>query len=282
MNSKNIVRHKRHQILLTLGFSALCLIPFSAGAQLTSAKPASSVVTTEQVRAELMAHAPDGVDPGKTVWVGLQLAHQPEWHTYWKNSGDSGLPTTMQWTLPAGVSAGAIAWPIPKKISLGSLANYGYDNTVLLPVPLTLAPDFKPALLASDIEVKLHASWLVCRKECVPQEGDFSLRIPLKGSTAINSTLFDAALKAQPQALPTNANNGIRIDGAALKLSVAGLPDAWQGKTLDIFPEISEVIETSATAAQSWNGNNWSASVPLSPQRLNSPALMPVVLALNG
>jgi hypothetical protein len=50
------------------------------------------------------------------VWVGLQLAHQPEWHTYWKNAGDSGLPTQLQWTLPPGVSAGDIAWPVPKKI----------------------------------------------------------------------------------------------------------------------------------------------------------------------
>ncbi len=52
-------------------------------------------VTTERVRAELLAHAPEGVAPGKPVWVGLQLTHQPEWHTYWKNSGDSGLPTQL-------------------------------------------------------------------------------------------------------------------------------------------------------------------------------------------
>ena len=142
---------------------------------------ANSTFATPQVRAELMAHAPDGVDmgiatatgtatatgiaTGKTVWVGLQLAHQPEWHTYWKNSGDSGLPTTLQWTLPAGVTAGDIAWPAPHKIRIGNLANYGYEGTVLLPVPLTITPAFKPSLLGNDIEVKLKAAWLVCRKE---------------------------------------------------------------------------------------------------------------------
>ncbi len=268
--------------ICALGLLSTCLAAAPALAQLATKAATSSVVTTEQVRAELMAHAPDGADAGKKVWVGLQLAHQPDWHTYWKNSGDSGLPTSMQWTLPAGVTAGDIAWPVPKKIRLGNLANYGYDNTVLLPVQLTIDPGFKPALLSSAIDVKLHASWLVCRKECVPQEGDFALSIPIKGSTAINSAVFDAALKAQPVALVASPASSLRIEGNTLKLTVAGLPATWQGKSLDIFPETQEVIETSATASQGWDGGNWNASIPLSSQRLNSPALMPVVLALNG
>jgi DsbC/DsbD-like thiol-disulfide interchange protein len=57
---------------------------------------ASSVVTTPQVRAELLAYAPDRVGKGKQVCVGLQITHRPEWHTYWKNSGDFGQPTDMQ------------------------------------------------------------------------------------------------------------------------------------------------------------------------------------------
>ena len=131
-----------------------------AGAQTT----AKSVVTTEHVRAELMAHAPDGADAGKKVWLGLQLTHQPNWHTYWKNSGDSGLPTTLQWTMPPGVFAGEIAWPLPTKIPIGNLANYGYEGTVLLPVPLTITPDFKLSPLSREIEIKLKANWLVCQR----------------------------------------------------------------------------------------------------------------------
>ena len=90
-------------------------MPASANTQndLIKASPGRAVATSEQVRAELLAWAPEGVEPGKPVWLGLQLAHQPEWHTYWKNSGDSGLPTTLEWQLPAGVTAGEIAWPTP-------------------------------------------------------------------------------------------------------------------------------------------------------------------------
>ena len=240
------------------------------------------MVTTAQVRAELLAHAPDGADAGKTVWLGLQLTHQPEWHTYWKNSGDSGLPTSLQWTLPPGVLAGEIAWPLPKKIPLGNLANYGFDGTVLLPVPLTITPDFKPSLPNSEIDVKLKASWLVCRKECVPEEGEFALRLPVRGSTALNGAAFDASFKAQPKAL--SGDSRVAVEGNSLKVTVAGLPPALQGKTLEFFPETPEVIETAAKWTQHWQGALWTASVPLSEQRSQSPSLMPLVLAaeVNG
>ena len=237
---------------------------------------AKNTVTTPQVRAELMAHAPGGVQPGQPVWVGLQLTHQPEWHTYWKNSGDSGLPTQLEWTLPPGVMAGDIAWPAPKKIPIGNLANYGYDHTVLLPVPLTITPDFKPSLLASELEVKLKAAWLVCRKECIPEEGEFTLKIPVKSSTGINAAAFDAAQQAQPKGLPTGSTAA--VNGQTLQVSVPGLPAALRGKTLEFFPETGEVIETAAPYTQAWQGEVWTASVPLSAQRSQSPAMMPVVL----
>ena len=243
-----------------------------------------SVVTTEHVRAELMAHAPEGVEPGKPVWVGLQLAHQPEWHTYWKNSGDSGLPTQLTWTLPAGVTAGDIGWPLPKKIAIGNLANYGYEGTVLLAVPLTITPAFKPSLLASDLVVKLKANWLVCRKECVPEEGDFTLRLPVRSTTALNAAAFDAAAKAQPRPVLSGTQGvlppgQVRIEGNALNLTVQGLPVALRGKKLDLFPETPEVIETAADFSQGWNAAVWTATVPLAQQRSGSPQMMPFVLA---
>jgi thiol:disulfide interchange protein DsbD len=243
------------------------------------AQAAKNVVTSERVRAELVAQAPEGVAPGKPVWVGLQLAHQPGWHTYWKNSGDSGLPTQMQWTLPAGITAGDIAWPVPQKIPVGSLANYGYEGTVLLPVPLTVGPEFKPSVLGRDLEVKLHANWLVCQKECIPEEGDFTLRVPVSSSTAMNANAFDAAFKAQPK--PLTGDSRIEVAGDAIKVTVSGLPAEAQGKTLEFFPETPEVIETAAPFKQSWQGATWTAEVPLSLQRSQSPSVLPVVLALG-
>jgi thiol:disulfide interchange protein DsbD len=263
----------RSVLLKGLVCLAACVLPLAAPAQ----GLARSVVTTEHVRAELMAYAPDGVAPGKQVWLGLQLAHQPQWHTYWKNSGDSGLPTQLHWTLPAGVAAGDIAWPLPRKISIGRLANYGYEGTVLLPVRLTVTPEFKPAVPGSELAVRLKAQWLVCRLECVPEEGDFSLSVPAHSTTALNAAAFQASFQAQPKAI--SGDSRVQIEGKALQISVSGLPATLRGKTLGFYPETGEVIETAAQWTQAWRGEVWTAQVPLSPQRANSPEVMPMVLA---
>ena len=242
---------------------------------LASAQPDKAVVTTERVRAELLAHAPQGVTPGQPLWVGLQIAHQPEWHTYWKNPGDSGLPTTLAWTLPAGIEVGEVAWPLPRKIPVGPLANYGYEGTVLLPVPLTVTSAFKPSPFG-DVEVKLKASWLVCKKECIPEDGSFVLKLPARSTTALHAGIFQAAWNAQPKDLKASAE--ARIEGQRLQLSVPGLPASVVGKNLEFFPETGEVIEPAGAWTQAWKGGVWTASVPLSPHRSASPSLMPVVL----
>ncbi len=272
-----------------LRLAALCLAMLcgSALAQFSKPSASASVVQTEQVRAELMAFAPDGVGAGKTVWVGLQIAHQPHWHTYWKNAGDSGLPTRLDWSLPAGVSAGEIAWPTPQKINIGSLSNFGYDGTVLLPVPLTIGKSFAPAPGADNLEVKLAASWLVCKQECVPQDGSFVLQLPLRGSTALHGAAFEQAQAAQP--LPLTGKSAAQLGQQGLTLTVQGLPAAWRGKSISAFIETPEIVETARSpsptdgAPQSWQADgSWSSTMALSSLRSESPKQLGFVLALDG
>jgi thiol:disulfide interchange protein len=262
--------------LASFAANLLTLLMLLGGGVAWAQGAGKSVVVTERTRAELLAHAPEGVEPGKPVWVGLRLAHQPEWHSYWKNSGDSGLPTRLEWKLPDGVSAGEIAWPMPRKYPIGTLINYGYEHTVLLPVPLAITPDFKPSPLGAALEVKLKAHWLVCRKECIPEEGEFSLSIPVMSATAAQGSAFQASFAAQPKPLAGQAT--ATIEGAVLHLQVRGLSEGLRGKSLEFFPETSEVIETSAQWTQAWEGEVWTARVPLSPYRSQSPQVMPIVL----
>jgi thiol:disulfide interchange protein/DsbC/DsbD-like thiol-disulfide interchange protein len=257
----------------------------------------AAVVTTPQVRAELLVHAPDGISPGKTMWLGLRLQHQPHWHTYWKNPGDSGLPTQLQWTLPTGLHAGEIDWPLPRKIAIGTLANLGYEGDVLLPVPVTVSDAFRPSGLETTTDIKLSASWLVCREECIPQEGQFQIRLALRGSSALHAGLFSAALAAAPKTF--GGKLLVEATASGLLLQASGLPAHWTGKALRALPETTALLDTPALpdtsdtlqtlkdspeatlqpGQQGWSGTTWKAHIPYAAQRSASPATLAWVLS---
>ncbi len=250
----------------------LCVVTSLFMATWAGAAP-NAVVTTPQLRAELLIHAPQGVQIGQPLWVGLQLTHQPDWHTYWRNPGDSGLPTHIEFNLPPGIQAGDVQWPLPHKLKAGHLTNYGFDNTVLLAVPLTVTSQFKPNN-ASSLDIQAHANWLVCKLECIPQEGDFVLRIASNTSYASHAAAFEALAVAQPHALPQVKANA-SFEAQRLRLDVSGLPASLQGKTLGVFPDTAELVESAAEqhprASQSWQGETWTVQLPLSNMRMTEP-----------
>ena len=126
-------------------------------------------VRTGQVEAELVAER--AAEPGRPLTVALRLKAIPGWHTYWRNPGDSGQPTAIDWKLPAGYRAGPIQWPVPEKLPIGPLANYGYEGEVLL-----LSDIGVPAGAGAPARIAAHAKWLVCNPErCIPQEADLEL-----------------------------------------------------------------------------------------------------------
>src|SRR5256886_387325 len=64
-----------------------------------------SVGAATKTRAQLILSA-EAARPGETVMAGVLLKMPAGWHTYWKNSGDSGAPTKIDWQLPEGIKIG--------------------------------------------------------------------------------------------------------------------------------------------------------------------------------
>ena len=244
----------------------------TAWAQL-NASAKSAVVSTPQVRAELVAHAPDGVQTGKTFWLGLQLQHTREWHTYWRNPGDSGLPTQLEFKLPPGLEVGPVLWPLPQKLSAGTLTNYGFDGEMLLAVAVKVTSAYRIPI-NGQLPVQLHANWLVCRLECIPQEGEFTLQLPTQSSFAPHAKAFTSLIEQQATQL-ARPQKAARFEGDFLVASVDGLPANWVGQKLSIFPTEPELLESStdqhALAEQSWQGNIWSVRLPVNTARNESP-----------
>ena len=129
----------------------------------------------DRVFASLVADT-TAVIPGKPFTAGLLLKMQPGWHTYSRDPGDSGLPTSIQWDLPPGFKAGEIQWPAPqKKVEADGSKTNVYEGEVLLAVKIT-----PPARLAAEsVTLRGKASWLACRESCVPGSADLSLTLPV-------------------------------------------------------------------------------------------------------
>ncbi|MBI5718602.1 MAG: thioredoxin family protein [Burkholderiales bacterium] len=252
---------------------AVCAAVFA----LPAVAATSAVVSTPQVRAELVAHAPEGVAPGKPLRLGLQIDHQRHWHTYWKNPGDSGLPTTLAFTLPAGFVAGDIRWPAPVRLPIGPLMNFGYEGTLLLPVPVQVPAGFS----GDSLTVKLRADWLVCKDVCIPEGGDFTLQVPARAATAGHAAAFAAADAATP--VPAaGAEARAELKDGALQVRISGLPAAWHGLALQFFPETAGVLNNAAPIAGRWDAGVWSAALAIDPQRSAGPAVLPAVLTAAG
>src|SRR5437764_647121 len=137
------------------------LAALAVAAPLHAASPTGPI---EPAKARLVPEA-SAIEPGATVWVDLHFDIAQGWHIYWRNPGDSGLPTEIAWKLPPGFAAGEIAWPAPERVVIGTIGNYGYAGTADLLVPVTAPKDLEPGGTA---HVEAAASWLVCSDICIP------------------------------------------------------------------------------------------------------------------
>ena len=192
-----------------------------------------------QVEASLVALKSTFPADSAKITVGLRLAHQPKWHSYWLQPG-TGFPTEIKWQLPAGWTAGPIRWPAPHRVfdTSGNLAGNGYEGVTYLPVELT-----PPANLSPDTPLTLRAQvkWLMCKDVCIPGSADVSL------------TLTPTA----PGAM-TTANVTDSADGEGLLATIESLPTPlpadWQASVVRTAPK---TVQLSFLTASAPRGEPW-------------------------
>jgi thiol:disulfide interchange protein DsbD len=128
------------------------------------------------VQARLISEV-KSIKPGTKFCVAVRLVMVEGWHTYWKNPGDSGLPTSVEWTLPEGFIATDIQWPFPRLFKASDIVSFGYEGEVCL-----LTDIEAPAALKTGTIVHISASveWLACREECVPGRSELTIELPVK------------------------------------------------------------------------------------------------------
>jgi thiol:disulfide interchange protein DsbD len=158
-------------------------------------------VKAEHLTAELTSLAPQ-IAAGGSLQAGLVLTIEEHWHVYWVNAGDSGEPPKITWTLPPGITAGAMQFPAPQRLPLGPLMDFGYEDQVAFPVLLTAAPGMKPG----KVHLDAHITWLVCASQCLPGKAHLGIDVdvvpgPLPAPPMVGA--LGEAVTGLPKPLPS-------------------------------------------------------------------------------
>lgn len=244
------------------------------------AGPAPVELRVDTVLARVLA-ASDTPVLGATLPVALVLQHDPGWHTYWQNPGDSGLPTrtTYQLRSSAGetveLEASEIRWPTPSRFPVGPLSNYGYADRVLLAQDLRLPAELPAGFLDGAARLELQAEWLVCKDVCIP--GQASLSLPLTVSPAAASTptaqppaWLQEVAQHQPVSGPEALQVGLSQDRSRLVVwsadsrSVDVVRAALEGGVF--MTEVEGLVVPSAAQPLQQTADGWRLELPLGPR----------------
>ena len=181
---------------------------------------------------------------GHTIHLGLRFQLEKGWHIYWVNPGDSGEPPRAKWQLPAGVSVGEMEWPTPRRLGTSSIVDFGYEDDVMLIVPLHAGTALATQGLA---QIGAVVKVLVCREMCIPGTAQLSLTLPVKSQPPVpdarTADWFAAARKALPRPAPASWQISVADAGDSFVLSAKIGEHVTQA---DFFPREESQVKDAA------------------------------------
>jgi thiol:disulfide interchange protein len=236
----------RFLLLLIIG----CVLPFQASAIIGG---------SSHVRVELFQEE-ETIQPNHPFWIALHLNLEDDWHVYWKNPGDAGIPLKIEWDLPEGFVVGPLQWPFPEKFAVDDMVGFGYKGEVILLSQVTPPAELDPH---AKISMQAKVEWLVCSAlTCQPGSATATLPLIVSSEPPHSRTEFTTLFKRARDKIPqTHVEvKTIRKHGL-VQLEVPQESTDSQDETIrDVyfFPEQQNVIDHSIepTVAQSAEDGN--------------------------
>jgi len=258
----------------------LFALAFLLAAGLPSALAASNSADVAHLHVQLLV-LPQGLNRGASATAGLYFKLEPGWHVYWKNAGDSGEPPHMRWTLPDGITAGPLQFPAPRRLPLGPLMDFGYEDEVLFPFTLNVAKTAKPG------PATLHAKvdWLVCREVCIPGKAELEEIRPVADhpvkavSLAADAGLFKRLSGRIPKPLPAPAKATFQPAPQGFRLAV----ETGRRETSALFfPADQDILDYPAPQKFTATAKGFTLDLKKDANLTAHPAQLKGVLELSG
>jgi thiol:disulfide interchange protein len=244
-----------------------------------SAQAASDSADAPHLHLRLLV--PQGLDRGEAADAGLYFKLESGWHIYWKNAGDAGEPPHIQWTLPEGVTAGALQFPAPSRLPLGPLMDFGYENEVLFPLTINVAKTAKPG--AAILHAKVD--WLVCRATCIPGKAELEVSREVYDHPgkavllAADAELFNRFVGRLPKTLPAKDKAVFQPTKDGFRLSV----ETGQSETqASFFPSDENILDNPAPQKLAPTANGLILDLKKDSTLAANPSQLRGVLELSG
>ena len=185
------------------------------------------------------------IAPGQKFRLGLLFVISADSHIYWRNPGDAGLATMVEWELPEGFVAGPLFWPAPVRLEEpGDLSVNAYMDSVLL-FSWVQAP---PRLETGEVLLGVKAEWLACRKICV-QESD-STCLTLAAGQAREAGPDYPLFESFAARVPQPAESGRQARGTFRWIESGGDPETRTGVlVMDLTDQSLRLLNHDGAAA---------------------------------
>lgn len=273
--SFNII-HQNHFAMLYFSLTITALL-------VSSANPTSASLSDNHTKAALISKV-RSIQPGKPFWIAVRLTMDKDWHTYWRNPGDSGLPTKIKWTLPEGFEAGETQWPYPHKFKSDSIVSFGYKDEVCL---LTKIRSAKSIEQGGSVSISVKVEWLECKNVCLTGLADLTLELPVKDAEPEIDSQWARQFEATRRNLPLSPS-GWKISAISSKSGfILQLipPPGLVSKPMEIFffPEKRRIIDHATVQEASRTETGHVLRLKKSPYALEpTKRLRGVLVSSNG
>ncbi|AGH50997.1 thiol-disulfide interchange protein [Sphingomonas sp. MM-1] len=227
-----------------------CRLMTMLGLMLIGLAPASAQGL--HIAPRLVAESAEPAAGGATT-LALVMKPAPTWHGYWKNPGDSGIETLIDWKLPDGVTAGELAYPVPHTLIVAGLMNYVYEGEYAQLIQLKLPAGLAPG---TTLPIRGTAKWLACTKEiCVPEKADIAIDLKVGDGRADAALAGNFARWRAAMPKPLGSEGRFAVKGETFRLAVP-IPAKLDVADVYFFPLTDGAIDYAAPQAVSRNGDN--------------------------
>ncbi|MBN9502368.1 MAG: hypothetical protein BGO01_13015 [Armatimonadetes bacterium 55-13] len=236
--------------------------------------------TSPHSEAQLVAVS-SRVQPGGEILAAVRIKMEPGWHCYWRNPGDSGMATAIDWKLPAGWKASPLMWPVPHVLDADGFTVYGFEDEALFLAKIT-AP--KTAKAGASYRLGAEANWLICKDSCVPAKEATSLVVQI--GKPVPSKTWATRLRVAYEAQPEKAkgwNIAATLKNKSISLKLGTPPGIKLDPNVRFIAADPETIAHSAEQVLEGAGSSYTLRIPESEFASKAPTrLRGLLIGLEG